>query len=343
MADLKDVLKNLKSLGIESVTTGDAQADVPRLSSGSIGLDRILGGGYPKGRITEVYGEPSSGKSLLTYLAIKEAQKNGLITALVDAENSFTQDWAINLGIDPSKLIVISAQDEAGEPKSGEKLLENVVKLIEAQVDLIVVDSISALTPQTQIDKCLEDGSAIAEQARMLSLGLRKINAVLGAHNKTALVFINQIRQAPGVMFGNPNKSTGGKALEFYDAIKVLVYKRTGAEYSYYKDNKNKDEGLVGQRIKATTEKNKLYRPKMSCEFDVFFDIGPSNLSIGVDTVGELLTECLKRDIIKRPNNVTYEYKEQKFRGQLEIMKAIKESEELQKELFEAITKNAEQ
>ena len=215
--------------------------------------------------------------------------------------------------------------------------MEDVSKLIEAEIDLIVVDSVSALTPQVQLDKGLDEGSAIAEQARMLSKCLQKVNAQLGAHNKTALIFINQMRSNPGVMFGNPNKSTGGKALEFYDAIKMLVFKRTGSEFTYYKDEKNKDEGLVGQRIKITTEKNKLYRPKMSCEFDVFFDIGPRNLSVGVDTVGELLTECLKADIITRPNNVTYTYKDQNFKGQMAIMKAIKEDENLQKELFEAL------
>ena len=212
-----------------------------------------------------------------------------------------------------------------------------MIKFIEAEVDLVVVDSISALTPQSQIDKGLEEGSAIAEQARMLSLGLRKVNAALGAKNKTALIWINQVRSNPGVMFGNPNQSTGGKALTFYDAIKVYVYKRTGAEFTYYKDPKNKDEGLAGQRVKVTTEKNKLYRPKMSCEFDVYFDIGPENLSVGVDTASELLTECLKANIIQHPNNVIYEYNGQKYKGKLEITKAIKEDENLQKELLGAL------
>ena len=134
-------------------------------------------------------------------------------------------------------------------------------------------------------------------------------------------------------MFGNPNKSTGGKALEFYDSIKLFVFRRSGAECTYYKDEKNKDEGIVGQRLKITTEKNKLYRPKMSCEFDVFFDIGPNNLSVGVDTTGELLTECLKAGIVNRPSVAMYEYNGESYRGQMAIMKAIKESEELQNEL----------
>lgn len=336
MTELNDKLKKLKDLGI-SFSMGNDQVEIERIPSGSIGLDRILGGGYPKGRMVEFYGDFSSGKSLMAYLAIKEAQKRGLTTALVDAENSYTQDWVMNLGIDPERLYVISSQNDKGEPRSGESLLEDVSKLIEAEIDLIVVDSVSALTPQVQLDKGLDEGSAIAEQARMLSKCLQKVNAQLGAHNKTALIFINQMRSNPGAMFGNPNKSTGGKALEFYDAIKMLVFKRTGTEFTYYKDEKNKDEGLVGQRIKITTEKNKLYRPKMSCEFDVFFDIGPKNLSVGVDTVGELLTECLKADIITRPNNVTYTYKDQNFKGQMAIMKAIKEDAKLQQELFEAL------
>lgn len=336
MSDLQDKLKKLKDLGI-SFSMGDDQAEIERIPSGSIGLDRILGGGYPKGRMVEFYGDFSSGKSLMAYLAIKEAQKRGLTTALVDAENSYTRDWVINLGIDPEKLYVISSQNKKGEARSGEALLEDVTKLIEAEIDLIVVDSISALTPQVALEKALDEGSAIAEHARMLSKCLQKVNAQLGAHNKTALIFINQMRSTPGVMFGNPNKSTGGKALEFYDAIKMLVFKRTGVEFTYYKDAKNKDEGLVGQRIKITTEKNKLYRPKMSCEFDVFFDIGPNNLSIGVDVVGELLTECLKAGIITRPNNVTYTYKDQNFKGQMAIMQAIKDSEDLQKELMSAL------
>ena len=230
------------------------------IPSGSITLDAAMGvGGYPKGRMVEFYGDFSSGKSLMAYLAIKEAQQRGLSTALVDAENSYTKDWVINLGIDPERLYVISSQNEKGEPKSGESLLEDVSKLIEAEIDLVVVDSISALTPQVALDKGLDEGSAIAEQARMLSKCLQKVNAQLGAYNKTALIFINQMRSNPGVMFGNPNKSTGGKALEFYDAIKMLVFKRTGAEFTYYKDEKNKDEGLVGQRIKITTEKNQTH------------------------------------------------------------------------------------
>lgn len=330
--DLKSILDSLKKQGMNTLIVGDNQPEVPRLPSGSIGLDRILGGGYPMGRMTELYGDPSSGKSLMAYLAIKEVQKNGGVAALIDAENSFTRDWALNLGIDPNQLLVSGTVD--GSPRSGESFLEDVIKFIEAEVDLVVVDSISALTPQSQIDKGLEEGSAIAEQARMLSLGLRKVNAALGAKNKTALIWINQVRSNPGVMFGNPNQSTGGKALTFYDAIKVYVYKRTGAEFTYYKDPKNKDEGLAGQRVKVTTEKNKLYRPKMSCEFDVYFDIGPENLSVGVDTASELLTECLKANIIQHPNNVIYEYNGQKYKGKLEITKAIKEDENLQKELL---------
>ncbi len=336
MTELNDKLKKLKDLGI-SFSMGNDQVEIERIPSGSIGLDRILGGGYPRGRMIEFYGDFSSGKSLMAYLAIKEAQKRGLTTALVDAENSYTQDWAINLGIDPERLYVISAQNEKGAPRSGESLLEDVSKLIEAEIDLIVVDSVSALTPQIALEKALDESTAMAEHARMLSKCLQKVNAYLGAHNKTSLIFINQQRSNPNVMFGNPNKSTGGKALEFYDAIKMLVFKRTGSEFTYYKDEKNKDEGLVGQRIKITTEKNKLFRPKMSCEFDVFFDIGPRNLSVGVDTVGELLTECLKADIITRPNNVTYTYKDQNFKGQMAIMKAIKEDMKLQQELFEAL------
>lgn len=333
--DLKSILDSLKKQGMNTLIVGDNQPEVPRLPSGSIGLDRILGGGYPMGRMTELYGDPSSGKSLMAYLAIKEVQKNGGVAALIDAENSFTRDWALNLGIDPNQLLVSGTVD--GSPRSGESFLEDVIKFIEAEVDLVVVDSISALTPQSQIDKGLEEGSAIAEQARMLSLGLRKVNAALGAKNKTALIWINQVRSNPGVMFGNPNQSTGGKALTFYDAIKVYVYKRTGAEFTYYKDPKNKDEGLAGQRVKVTTEKNKLYRPKMSCEFDVYFDIGPENLSVGVDTASELLTECLKANIIQHPNNVIYEYNGQKYKGKLEITKVIKEDENLQKELLGAL------
>lgn len=339
MAELKDILTKLKKSGLEGIKLGDTVEVAERISSGSIGLDRILGGGFPKGRMTEIYGEPSSGKSLMAYLAIKEVQSKGGTAALIDAENSFTTDWAINLGIDPQKLIVVGAVDKNGvpAPKSGETFLENIIQLIEAGVDLIVVDSISALVPQAAFDKCLDEGSAIAAQARMLSVGLNKVNSILGTHNKTALVWLNQVRSNPGVMFGNPNKSTGGKALEFYDSIKILVFKRSGADYTYYKDDKNKDEGIVGQRLKITTEKNKLFRPKMSCEFDVFFDIGPNNLSIGVDTTGELLTECVKAGIITKPSASYFEYKGQKYNGHLAIEKEIKDNPELQKELLEAI------
>lgn len=335
MAELKDILSKLKKQGLSVVVSNEKETIIERIPSGSIGLDRILGGGYPRGRITEIYGEPSSGKSIMAYLAISEVQKRGGVAALVDVENSYTRDWGIHLGIDPDKLIVVGATDDEGlpAPKSGETFLENIVKLIETDVDLIVLDSISTLTPQVQIEKGLDEGSAIADQARMLSSGLRKINNVLSAHNQTALIVLNQVRSNPGVMFGNPNKSTGGKALEFYDSVKLSVFRRSGAEYTYYKDEKNKDEGIVGQRLKVTTEKNKLYRPKMSCEFDVFFDIGPKNLSIGVDTTGELLTECLKAGIVTRPSSAMYDYNGKSYRGQLAIMQAIKDSEDLQKEL----------
>lgn len=252
--------------------------DVDVISSGSILLDEALGvGGYPKGRIIEIYGPESSGKTTLALHAVAECQKSGGIAAFIDAEHALDPTYAKNLGVDTDELYV-------SQPDSGEQALEIADRLARSgAVDIIVIDSVAALTPQAEIEGDMGD-SHMGLQARLMSQALRKLTGVLSKSN-TTIIFINQIRMKIGVMFGNPETTTGGNALKFYASIRLDVRKIESL-------GKNQDD-VSGNRIRVKVVKNKVAPPFKKCELDLMF-------GTGISKKGSLLDAALKCNLIEK-------------------------------------------
>ncbi len=274
------VIKNMeKSFGKGAVMKlgDDAGRKVSTVSSGSITLDKALGvGGYPKGRIIEIYGPESSGKTTVALHAIAEAQRNGGIAAFIDAEHALDPDYAKNLGVDIENLYL-------SQPDTGEQALEITEAFVRSgAVDIVVVDSVAALVPRAEIDGEMGDAQ-VGLQARLMSQALRKLTAVV-AKSSTCLIFINQLREKIGVMFGSPEVTTGGRALKFYSSVRIDI-RRIGA----IKDG----DQVTGNRTRVKIVKNKLAPPFRIAEFDLMY-------GEGVSREGDLLDLAVERRMVEK-------------------------------------------
>ncbi|PHN04215.1 recombinase RecA [Flavilitoribacter nigricans] len=271
---------------------GDKQTvEVETIPTGSLGLDIALGvHGYPKGRIVEIYGPESSGKTTLAIHAIAECQKRGGIAAFVDAEHAFDRFYAEHLGVDTANLLI-------SQPDNGEQALEIAENLIRSgAVDILVVDSVAALVPRSEIEGEMGD-SKMGLQARLMSQAMRKLTGTIG-RTGCCCIFINQLREKIGVMFGNPETTTGGNALKFYASMRLDI-RRSGSAL------KDKEGNVVGNHVKVKVVKNKLAPPFRIAEFDIMF-------GEGISKVGEIIDLGVDHDIIQK-SGAWYAYDDAKI------------------------------
>jgi recombination protein RecA len=287
-----------------------AIVEVETISSGSLGVDLALGvNGYPKGRIIEIYGPESSGKTTLTLHAIAEAQKAGGIAAFIDAEHAFDRNYAEKLNVDIENLII-------SQPDNGEQALEIAENLIRSgAIDIVVIDSVAALTPKSEIEGEMGD-SKMGLHARLMSQALRKLTGTISKTNCTVF-FINQLREKIGVMFGNPETTTGGNALKFYASVRLDI--RRSAQI---KDGEN----VIGNRTKVKIVKNKVAPPFKTAEFDIMY-------GEGVSKTGEILDLAVEFDIVKKAGS-WFSYGDTKLgQGRDAVKTLIKDNPELADEL----------
>lgn len=277
--DVRSLLKDIrKEFGEESILTFDSSTalSLPRVSSGILPLDYILGGGYALGRIVEIFGPESSGKTTITLKAIASMQKEGKICAFIDAEHAFDPVYAKNLGINLNTLLYTA-------PDNGEQALDIAEELIRSgKIGLVVVDSVAALVPKKEIDGEMGDAN-VGLHARLMSQAMRKLTGIVNKSN-CVLIFINQIREKVGIMYGSPETTTGGRALKFYASIRLDVRK---------KQTITEGTESVANHVRVKTVKNKTYPPLKECEFDIIFGKGP-------DEEGSLIDSAINMELIDK-------------------------------------------
>lgn len=318
LADIEDTVKAIKTkFGEDSIMTlGEKpRVDVAAIPTGSISLDYALGiGGLPRGRIVEIFGPESSGKTTLALHVVAEAQKQGGICAFVDAEHAMDPEYSRHLGVKVKELLI-------SQPDTGEQALEIVESLVRSgKVDVIVVDSVAALTPKDEIEG--EMGAQhVGKQARLMSQALRKLTAIV-ARSKTVVIFINQLRMKIGIMFGNPETTPGGKALKFYSSVRIDI--RRIAQIK-------KGEEVVGGRVRAKVVKNKVAAPFRVGEFDLLWNEG-------ISREGELLALGEKFKLVEKSGGAVYKFGEHSLgRGYDAARTFLKENKKVANELLRDI------
>ena len=280
------------------------------IKTGSVTLDRALGvGGFPKGRVIEIYGPESSGKTTLAIHAVAEAQKNGGIAAIIDAEHAFDQFYAKNLGVDIDNLLI-------SQPDNGEQALEIADNLIRSgAIDILVIDSVAALTPKAEIEGEMGDNQ-MGLQARLMSKALRKLTGSISKAN-TCCIFINQLREKIGVMFGNPETTTGGNALKFYSSVRIDIRRSSAI--------KNADK-VIGNRTRIKVVKNKVAPPFQQAEFDIMY-------GEGISKTGEIIDLGVEMNIINKSGS-WYSYGDTKLgQGRDAVKEILLDNPELSDEL----------
>ncbi len=315
--ELEAALKQIqKQFGKESIMVlGDRSAvDVDAISSGSLSLDAALGiGGYPRGRIIEVFGPESSGKTTLALHAIAEVQKEGGKAAFIDAENAIDPYYAQNLGVKIDELIL-------SQPDSGEQALEIVDVLVRSgAVDLVVVDSVAALVPQAELDGEMIDAQ-VGLQARMMSKAMRKLSGAMNRSECTT-IFINQLREKVGVMFGNPETTPGGRALKFYSSVRVDI--RRGQQIKEGSD-------IVGNKANIRVVKNKVAPPFKQVQLDIIY-------GKGISSIGEIIDLSVEHDLIDKSGS-WYSYGDHRIgQGRAAVQTFLEENPDIKEELAEKI------
>jgi recombination protein RecA len=283
-----------KNFGKGSIMKLGSEGRVPiaTISTGSISLDMALGGGVPRGRVVEIYGPESSGKTTLSLHVVAEAQKTGGVCAFVDAEHALDPEYAGKIGVNVDDLLL-------SQPDSGEQALEIVETLVRSNaIDVIVVDSVAALTPRAEIDGDMGDAH-MGLQARLMSQALRKLTAVI-SKTKTTVIFLNQLRMKIGVMFGNPETTTGGQALKFYASVRMDIRAAGKIE-----EVGSIDKTLVGNRVRVKIVKNKVAPPFKMAEFDIMYNKG-------ISIEGDILDLATKYNVTRK-SGAFYSYKDEKL------------------------------